>query len=222
MAGSCVNQDEDEDVFGQCGVIQCDSDPYYYFGWDALTCYYRSDVSAAVVKCDTSGVCKTHVDYCGTQAVGDSTGISCSCVDAQTDCTATTTGSCDEESCPETTTTTTIPTTTTTIALQGTTPCLEYLRTTDFKEAYKCMYIGQNFQREDGTPTMGYWFYLFVFGGLTLMMYLATNRIAVAGFTLLFFMGAFGDSFPPEANATYWLVVVAAVAVTIYNLFKND
>ena len=120
-------------------------------------------------------------------------------------------------------TTTTLPaTTTTTLAVRRLTPCLGHLATADLKESYKCLYIGENFQRSDGAPTLGYWFYLLVFGGMVFILWMKVKNIAIAGFTMLMFMGLFQGWFPPQAAATYWAVVVAAVAAVLVGLFKND
>lgn len=99
--GSCVNQDADEDLFSQCGAIECDAGAGtpYYDGWASLTCYYKADVSAANANCDGAGACKTAADYCPSQAQDGSTGVTCECTDAQTGCSSTTAGSCNNNLC---------------------------------------------------------------------------------------------------------------------------
>ena len=120
-----------------------------------------------------------------------------------------------------TTTTTTITTTTTTLTMEGMTPCLTDLSTGDVKEALKCIYVGENFQREDGVPTMGYWFYGIIVLGMCFIMYLKVKNITFVSIVLLLFMSILGDLFPPEGALTYWGIVVMAIAGTLYGLFKG-
>ncbi len=100
-AGSCANQDVNQDYFTQCGIIQCDGGAVtpYYHGWDSLTCYYRLDVTAADAKCDGATACKIAADYCPTQGQDGSTGAICECVAAQENCSSTTAGTCDNPQC---------------------------------------------------------------------------------------------------------------------------
>lgn len=103
------------------------------------------------------------------------------------------------------------------------TPCMSALVVNhSLKMAMKCLYIGNNFLRDDGAPTMGYFFYLIVFGGMVFIFYLKHRSIPVAGMMMLFFLVIFAGEFPPEAVMIYWGIVVAAVVVTLYGLFKND
>ena len=102
------------------------------------------------------------------------------------------------------------------------TPCFSSLLVGDVKESMKCLYIGTNFQRDDGVYTMGYFFYLIVFGGMTFMFYLKHKNMAASGIIMLIFMAFFTGDMPSEAGVIYYGVVSMAVAVTIYGLFKND
>jgi hypothetical protein len=100
-AGVCANQDENQDYFNQCGIIQCDEDALtpYYWGWDTLICYYAQDVAAGDASCDGVGTCKTASDYCGTQPQNGATDVEAGCEDAQIDCSGTTIGSFDNLQC---------------------------------------------------------------------------------------------------------------------------
>lgn len=136
-----------------------------------------------------------------------------------------------------TTTTTTVPTTTLfnpvipdlnvsfsemNISSNTTTPCFSDLRNGSIRDAISCLYVGRNFMRDDGAPTMGYFFYLIVFGGMVFIFYLKHRNITVSGILMLLFLGIFHGEFPPEASIIYWGVVVSSVVVTLYGLFKND
>jgi len=100
-AGSCVNQDANEDLFNQCGAIECDggAGTPYYWGWSSKTCYYRTDVAAGSANCNGAGACKTAADYCPSQGQGGSTGTTCDCEEAQQGCSGTMVGSCDNGQC---------------------------------------------------------------------------------------------------------------------------
>jgi len=98
-SGNCANQATDNDYFSQCGAVECDdgASPSYYYGWSSLTCYYREDeVDGA---CNGNGNCKTASDYCPSNLQDGSSGVSCDCVEAQSDCNGTTIGSCDNNLC---------------------------------------------------------------------------------------------------------------------------
>lgn len=113
-AGECMPQDSDWDVFGHCGVVECDGDAGtpYYFGWNAsYSCLYREDEANGA--CNGTGGCWNAAYYCPSNAVDGWSGVTCNCSDQETGCVNTTIGSC-VGGCPTTTTTT--PTTTTTIA----------------------------------------------------------------------------------------------------------
>ena len=119
-------------------------------------------------------------------------------------------------------TTSTSSTTSTTLAAAYMTPCMTHLSQTDIKEAIKCVYIGENFRRSDGAPTMGYWFYGIIIFGFTFMLYLKVKNIAIAGITLLIFMAVFNGQFPPQAQTTYWGIVVFSILTILYGIFKSD
>lgn len=138
-------------------------------------------------------------------------------------------------SAPTTTTTTTSTSTTSTTGSTTTTtaystniamsPCLEALSEADLKEMMECVYVGNDFQRDDGVPTMGHWFYLLIFGGFTFVAWLKTRKIEVAGGLMLILLVAFNGQFPPQAALVYWGLVVASVTSVLYGLYiglKHD
>jgi len=98
---ACVDQDEDEDLFDQCGIVECDNGATtpYYFGWDTDACYYRLDVNVSMAACDVAGVCKDDTDYCLTQDQDGLSGIVCDYVCAQVDCSGIINGTCDTSLC---------------------------------------------------------------------------------------------------------------------------
>jgi hypothetical protein len=102
------------------------------------------------------------------------------------------------------------------------TTCFSYLINVSIKDAITCLYIGKNFQRDDGVPTMGYFFYLIVFGGMVFIFYLKHRSIVISGMVMLIFLIIFEGEFPPEAGLIYWGIVLAAVVSVLYGLFKND
>jgi len=102
------------------------------------------------------------------------------------------------------------------------TPCMSALMNQSIKEALKCLYIGNNFQRDDGSPTMGYFFWLIVVDGMIFVFYLRHKSIAVASMMLLIFLGSGIADFPPEVLMIHWAIAVGGILVTLYKLFEND
>ena len=124
-----------------------------------------------------------------------------------------------------TTTTTEAGATTTTLYANRQTPCFQYLATVDFKEFYKCVYVGDSdevMQRSDSSPAMGYWFYGMISIVFSFIFWFKTRRIESAAFSQLMFMALFRTHYPPQLALINWGIAVLAVANILYGLIKNE
>jgi len=95
----CQAQNSGQDKWDDCPLVQCDGDalsPWYY-GWDALVCFYRSDTDG---YCDGAGECVFNSTVCNDSNVKDgSTGIECNCTDACEGCYNITAPTCNDTVC---------------------------------------------------------------------------------------------------------------------------
>ncbi len=91
---TCSYQTGSEDLYGQCGAINCQTPTAYYYTFSGRTCYYRAN--AADSDCDNAGACDTAATVCPSQGSGNSAGT-CGICTTNTGCSGTTGYSCPSQ-----------------------------------------------------------------------------------------------------------------------------
>ncbi|MBR9676160.1 hypothetical protein GOV05_04070 [Candidatus Woesearchaeota archaeon] len=84
-AGSCVAQQEGEDLKAECEGITCEG---YYWGWSDDRCFERRDLPGISVACNGLGSCQIQEDICPLSSMGNEI------IDCEDTCQAPTSGTC--------------------------------------------------------------------------------------------------------------------------------